>query len=120
MSSLIFDYNIIQHAWRYRLENPPLWVWAIIVGAIIASKFVYRWQITKQIAKEDQGRRRNINSDQKKGLGNNDLYDNINRRYQSNIRAHKYSPSRFYKDYFAIKHIKVCKMLIKFRYHCIK
>jgi hypothetical protein len=56
------------------LENPPLCVWAIIVGAIIASKFIYRWQITKQFAKEDQGRR--------KGLGNNDLYDNINRRYQ--------------------------------------
>jgi type II secretory pathway pseudopilin PulG len=88
------------------LENPPLWVWAIVVGAIIASKFVYRWQVTKQFAKEDQerGRRRNINSDQKtKDLGNNDLYDNINRRYQSNIRSHKYSPSRFYKDYFAIK-----------------
>ena len=90
------------------MENPPLWVWAIIVGAIIASKFVYRWQATKQFAKEDQERRRrrsiNINSDQKtKDLGNNDLYDNINRRYQSNIGSHKYSPSRFYKDYFAIK-----------------
>jgi hypothetical protein len=59
------------------LENPPLWVWAIIVGAIIASKFVYRWQVTKQFAKEDQERRRNINSDQKtKDRGNNDLYDN--------------------------------------------
>jgi hypothetical protein len=85
------------------LENPPLWVWAIIVGAIIASKFVYRWQVTKQFAKEDQERRRNINSDQKTKDLNNDLYDNINRKYQSKIRAHKYSPSRFYKDYFAIK-----------------
>jgi hypothetical protein len=87
------------------LENPPLWVWAIIVGAIIASKFVYRWQVTKQFAKEAEEKRRNINSDQKTtDLGNNDdLYDNINRRYQSNIRSHKYSPRRFYKDYFAIK-----------------
>jgi hypothetical protein len=85
------------------LENPPLWVWAIIVGAIIASKFVYRWQVTKQFAKEDQERRRNINSDKKTKHLNNDLYDNINRRYQSNIRTHKYSPSRFYKNYFAIK-----------------
>ena len=39
------------------MENPPLWVWAIIVGAIIASKFIYRWQATKQFAKEDQERR---------------------------------------------------------------
>ena len=39
------------------MENPPLWVWAIIIGAIIASKFIYRWQATKQFAKEDQERR---------------------------------------------------------------
>ena len=46
------------------LENPPLWVWAIIVGAIIAGKFIYRWQVTKQFAKEDKERRRmKINSD---------------------------------------------------------
>jgi hypothetical protein len=87
------------------LENPPLWVWAIIVGAIIASKFIYRWQATKQFAKEDQERRRiKINSDEKtKDLGNNDLYGNINRRYSANIGAHKYGPRRYYKDYFAIK-----------------
>jgi hypothetical protein len=89
------------------LENPPLWVWAIIIGAIIASKFIYRWQATKQFAKEDQERRRireNIYSDQRtKDLDNNNLYGNINRRYRSNIGAHKYSPRRYYKDYFAIK-----------------
>ena len=89
------------------MENPPLWVWAIIVGAIIASKFIYRWQATKQFAKEDQERRRireNIYSDQRtKDLDNNNLYGNINRRYSSNVGAHKYSPRRYYKDYFAIK-----------------
>ena len=37
-----------------RLENPPLWIWAVIVGGIIAGKFIYRWQLTKQFAKEDQ------------------------------------------------------------------
>jgi hypothetical protein len=88
------------------LENPPLWVWAIIVGAIIASKFVYRWQATKQFAKEDQERiRMKINCDEKtKDLisSNNGLYGNINRRYSANIGAHKYSPRRYYKDYFAI------------------
>jgi hypothetical protein len=36
------------------LERPPLWVWAIVVGAILATKFIYRWQATKQFAKEDQ------------------------------------------------------------------
>ena len=78
------------------MENPPLWVWAIIVGAIIASKFIYRWQATKQFAKEDQGRRTiKINSDEKtKDLRNNDLYGNINRRYSANIGAHKYGPLR--------------------------
>jgi len=88
------------------LENPPLWVWGIIVGAIIASKFIYRWQATKQFAKEDQERiRMKINSDEEtKDLGsNNGLYGNINRRYSSNIGAHKYSPRRYYKNYFAIK-----------------
>ena len=88
------------------MENPPLWVWAIIVGVIITSKFIYRWQATKQFAKEDQERirRKNINSDQRtKDLDSNDLYGNIDRRYSSNIGAHKYSPKRYYKDYFAIK-----------------
>jgi hypothetical protein len=84
------------------LENPPLWVWAIIVGAIIVSKFVYRWQATKQFAKEDQERRTKGISDGKiKDLRNNDVHRN--RRYSSDIRTHKYSPSRYYKNYFAIK-----------------
>jgi hypothetical protein len=76
------------------LENPPLWVWAIIVGAIIASKFIYRWQATKQFAKEQEGT---------KEFTNNDLYGNIDRRHSANIRAHKYSPKRYYKDYFTVK-----------------
>ena len=84
------------------MENPPLWVWAIIVGAIIASKFVYRWQATKQFAKEDQERRTKAISDGEiKELRNNDVHGN--RRYSSDIRNHKYSPSRYYKNYFAIK-----------------
>ena len=36
------------------MENPPLWVWAIVVGIIIAGKFIYRWQATKQIASIDK------------------------------------------------------------------
>jgi uncharacterized protein YpmB len=60
------------------LENPPLWVWAIIVVAIIASKFIYRWQSTKYFAKEAEERRRKIKSDDKtKDVRNNDLYENM-------------------------------------------
>ena len=90
-----------------RLENPPLWVWAIIVGAIIASKFIYRWQSTKYFAKEAEGKSKRINPDDKtKDVRNNDFYGNINKRYSANIGAHKYSPRRYYKDYFAIKNKK--------------
>jgi hypothetical protein len=36
------------------VENPPLWVWAVIIGVIIAAKFIYRWHATKQLAKQTQ------------------------------------------------------------------
>jgi phosphate/sulfate permease len=39
-------------------ESPPLWVWAIIVGVLIAGKFIYRWRVTKEIAKEAKERRK--------------------------------------------------------------
>jgi hypothetical protein len=87
------------------LENPPLWVWAVIVGAIIASKFIYRWQSTKYFAKEAEEKSTRINphDDKTKDIQNNNFYGNINKRYSANIGAHKYSPRRYYKDYFAIK-----------------
>jgi hypothetical protein len=34
----------------------------VIVGAIIAGKFIYRWYTTKQLAKESQERKRNANT----------------------------------------------------------
>jgi hypothetical protein len=80
------------------LENPPLWVWGIVVGAIIASKFIYRWQATKYFAKQAEERRTKIKSDDRtKDLGNNDFYDNINNSNTTNITSHKYSPRRYYK-----------------------
>ena len=89
------------------MENPPLWVWAIIVVAIIASKFIYRWQSTKYFAKEAEEkssrRRINPNDDKTKDMQNSNFYGNVNKRYSANIAAHKYSPRRYYKDYFAIK-----------------
>ena len=33
-------------------ESLPLWVWAVIVGLIIAAKLSYRWIITKQLARD--------------------------------------------------------------------
>jgi hypothetical protein len=39
------------------MENPPLWVWAVIIGVIIAGKFIYRWHEIKQLAKESQARK---------------------------------------------------------------
>jgi len=32
------------------LESPPLWVWAIIAGIIVAGKLTYRWYATKRLA----------------------------------------------------------------------
>ena len=43
------------------VENPPLWMWAIVIGvigAIIAAKFTYRWYSTKQLARQSQKRNR--------------------------------------------------------------
>jgi len=86
------------------LENPPLWVWAVIMGTIIAGKFIYRRQLTKQFATEDQVRTRKINPDDKtKRPKNNDLYYSNNKGYAANLGSHKYNPRRYYKDYFAIK-----------------
>ena len=85
------------------MENPLLWIWAVIVGSIIAGKFIYRWQLTKQFAKEDHERRK-INPDEKtKDSKNNDLYDSNNKGYAANRGSHKYDPRRYYKESFAIK-----------------
>jgi hypothetical protein len=35
-------------------ENPPLWVWAIIAGIMVASKLIYRWYATKRLAKKGE------------------------------------------------------------------
>jgi hypothetical protein len=34
------------------MEGPPLWVWAIVVGSVIAAKFIYRWKLTKELSKD--------------------------------------------------------------------
>lgn len=45
---------------RMAFESPPLWVWAILVGVLIASKFIYRWRVTKELARESQGKQERI------------------------------------------------------------
>jgi hypothetical protein len=34
-----------------RMEGPPLWVWAVIVGALVAAKFTLRWSRLKRLAR---------------------------------------------------------------------
>ncbi len=41
-------------------ESPPLWVWGIIVGVLIASKFIYRWRVTKELAGESHEKHERI------------------------------------------------------------
>jgi phosphate/sulfate permease len=39
------------------VHNPPLWVWAIIIAAIVIGKFAYRWTIIKELADRVQQKR---------------------------------------------------------------
>jgi hypothetical protein len=57
------------------------------------SKFIYRWQSTKYFAKEAEEKSRRIspNDNDTKDIKNNNFYDNVNRKYNANIGAHKYS-----------------------------
>ena len=76
------------------MDGPPLWVWAIIIGIVIASKFIYRWTITKELAKN--ARQDNQPFSEIKG-------DGIDKK----ITDHKYDPQNFspskYKDYTAMR-----------------
>ncbi|HZA62126.1 MAG TPA: hypothetical protein VE573_04590 [Nitrososphaeraceae archaeon] len=97
------------------MENPPLWVWAIVVGLIIAGKFAYRWKTTKHLAKEIEQNEKVIDSSKamqdSKNKNNN---NNNNTGSMSNIRTtmshkysrHKYSPSSL-RNYFEIRKRKL-------------
>ena len=79
------------------MEGPPLWVWAFIIGIIIASKFIYRWTMTKELAKN--GRQNNQSFNRIKG--------NEKAINDRKISGHKYDPQNFgpsrYKDYTAMR-----------------
>jgi hypothetical protein len=92
------------------MENPPLWVWAIVVGLIIAGKFAYRWKTTKQLAKEMEQK-----ENSSKAMTNSNIKNNNNTESDtSGVRTaishkysrHKYNPSS-YRDYFEKKKRKV-------------
>ena len=96
------------------MENPPLWVWAIVVGLLIAGKYAYRWKTTKQLAKEMEQREKA--TDLSKAISDSAIKNNNNDNGSSisNVRTtmshkysrHKYSPSS-YRDYFEIRKKKV-------------
>jgi hypothetical protein len=54
------DINISGDRTRMAFESPPLWVWAIIVGVLVASKFIYRWRVTKALAGESHEKHETI------------------------------------------------------------
>jgi hypothetical protein len=33
------------------MEGPPLWVWALIIGAVIAAKFALRWSRIRRLSR---------------------------------------------------------------------
>jgi hypothetical protein len=47
-SKSINSFNDIER----KVESPPLWIWAVIVGAIILAKFTLRWSRLKRLARE--------------------------------------------------------------------
>lgn len=82
------------------MENPPLWVWAIVVSILIMTKLVFRWQATKELAKKG-----NEQTSVSKKIGdgkNKNLNDNTNRNI-NNIKSYKYGPARLYKGYFVTR-----------------
>jgi hypothetical protein len=77
------------------MEYPPLWIWAIIIGIIIGTKFVIRWNATKLISRKHidyHNQNAGIESRIKKDSENY----NSNKKVR-NIRSYKYGPFRLYK-----------------------
>ena len=84
------------------MENPPLWVWAIVVGLIIAGKFAYRWRMTKQLAQETQREKIGSSKNKSKSKNNNNdtgCISNIRTTMSHKYSRHRYSPS-FFRNYF--------------------
>jgi len=79
------------------MEYPPLWIWAIIVGIIIATKLVLRWQATKQTVNDASDRY--ISNNEKKD-STLDMLDRNSSTKARNIKSYKYGPFRLYRSGF--------------------
>jgi hypothetical protein len=79
------------------MEYPRLWVWAIIVGIIIATKLVLRWQATKQTVNDASDRY--ISDNEKKDSTLDSLDTNTSTKAR-NIKSYKYGPFRLYRGGF--------------------
>jgi len=79
------------------MEYPPLWIWAIIVGIIIATKLVLRWQATKQTVNDASDR--HISNNEKKD-STLDMLDRNSSTKARNIKSYKYGPFRLYRGGF--------------------
>jgi hypothetical protein len=101
----------IEKSREREMENPPLWVWAIVVGLIITGKYAYRWKTTRELAKEMNERKKVIDSSKT----NADVANNSNTESNtSSVRtaiSHKYSRHRYspssYRDYFETRKRKL-------------
>jgi hypothetical protein len=80
---LINDIILQGERTKMAFESPPLWVWAIIVGVLIASKFIYRWRATKELARESQEKQERTERAEGKAL-QAVLSDNILKQVQNN------------------------------------
>jgi hypothetical protein len=79
------------------LENPPLWVWAIVVSILIITKLVFRWQATEELAKKGNEQ---TSVSKKVGDGKSKNSDDNTNGNVNKIKSYKYGPARFYKGYF--------------------
>jgi hypothetical protein len=82
------------------LENPPLWVWAIVVSILIVTKLAFRWQATKELVKKGNEQNSVI---KKRGDGKSKNLDDNRNRNINNIKSYKYGPARFHKGYFVTR-----------------
>lgn len=77
------------------MEHPPMWIWAIIIGIIIGTKLVIRWQATKQLSRpSNDGHKRNDSTESSIKKNSEDYK---NKKKSMNIRSYKYGPFRLYK-----------------------
>lgn len=82
------------------MENPPLWVWAIVVSILIITKLVFRWLATKELAKKGNEQ---TSVSKRVGDGKNKNSDDNTNGNVNKIKSYKYGPARFYKGYFVTR-----------------